>query len=207
MILGTFLLILYGIYLYINRSIRAYAHGSIAYGFLGILVSLLFIGGLPGAVGGALCIIGGIKCIGWMLSQEKKTEIDDKDEKDIPKSGFMTSLTGGFVLIVSIPIGALQSGVLEAVYTPPLSNLAIFGAIWSLIAGLMVIIYCVYGLFIGDFSIRTRKHRCNYCGQMVDVVSDCCRAAVIEHFLVSECSECKKDCKILCIICKKKISG
>jgi hypothetical protein len=197
-------LLLYGFYLYINRTIRAYAHGLIVYGSLGILVSLTMIGGLPGVLGGIIAILGGIMCIAWIL--QKVDEPEDEEEIEIPRNGFLMGLIGGFLIIASIPISALEIGLLEAIYEPPFKSLALMGAVWNLISGLLAIIYCAYGLIKKDFSIKTRKHRCSYCGQMVDVVSNCCRAPVVEHFLISECVECKKDTKMVCSICKRRIS-
>ncbi len=54
-------------------------------------------------------------------------------------------------------------------------------------------------------SKRRRQHPCRYCGHMVNVVSDCCRAPVYEGFPRATCSQCGKQARMLCAQCRKGI--
>jgi hypothetical protein len=54
-------------------------------------------------------------------------------------------------------------------------------------------------------SKRRRQHPCRFCGQMVNVLSDCCRAPVNEGFPRATCSKCGKQTKMVCSQCRKGI--
>ncbi len=54
-------------------------------------------------------------------------------------------------------------------------------------------------------SKRPVQHLCDYCGHMVSVVSDCHHAPVRERFLHGICTECRKDCRLVCAKCKRPV--
>ncbi|UCE74345.1 MAG: hypothetical protein JSV56_01205 [Methanomassiliicoccales archaeon] len=76
------------------------------------------------------------------------------------------------------------------------------------LAIILFILFLFYLFYFRAYGLKKgKKHRCNYCGQLVDVMSDCCHAPVKEHFLMGVCQKCGKDCKILCTVCRKNIAG
>jgi len=52
---------------------------------------------------------------------------------------------------------------------------------------------------------KPTQHLCNYCGHMVAAVSDCHHAPVKERFLHGTCTDCKKDCRLVCQRCKRPL--
>ena len=52
---------------------------------------------------------------------------------------------------------------------------------------------------------KPTQHLCNYCGHMVGAVSDCHHAPVRERFLHGTCTECKRDCRLVCQRCKRPV--
>lgn len=86
-----------------------------------------------------------------------------------------------------------------------LGNICIYIVVLAIILAILFILYLI---FFSSYGIKKGKlHRCNYCGQNVEVMSDCCDGPVKEQFLISTCLNCGKDCKMLCARCKKKIAG
>ncbi len=75
---------------------------------------------------------------------------------------------------------------------------AIIGA--ALIALVALIAYQRY--IMGK---KPTQHLCNYCGHMVAAVSDCHHAPVKERFLHGTCTDCKKDCRLVCQRCKRPL--
>jgi hypothetical protein len=76
------------------------------------------------------------------------------------------------------------------------------------LALILFIIFIFYIFYFRKYGQKKgKKHRCNYCGQMVDVMSDCCNAPVREQFLESVCLKCGKNSKMLCSRCRKNIAG
>jgi hypothetical protein len=76
------------------------------------------------------------------------------------------------------------------------------------LAFVLLMIFLIYYFYFKTHGLkRGKKHRCNYCGEMVDVMSDCCHAPVTEHFLIGACQKCGKECKIICSRCRKHIAG
>jgi hypothetical protein len=72
----------------------------------------------------------------------------------------------------------------------------------------LFIIFILYLYFFRKQGLREgKKHRCNYCGELVEVISDCCNSPVVERFLIGTCQKCKKECKIICSRCRKHIAG
>lgn len=73
---------------------------------------------------------------------------------------------------------------------------------------ILFIIFLVYLFYFRAYGLkRGKRHRCSYCGQLVDVISDCCHAPITEHFLISVCQKCGKECKMQCALCMKSITG
>lgn len=73
---------------------------------------------------------------------------------------------------------------------------------------ILCIIFAIYLYYFQKKGLkRGKKHRCGFCGELVDVMSDCCNAPVVERFLMGVCQKCGKDCKIICTRCRKNISG
>ena len=69
-------------------------------------------------------------------------------------------------------------------------------------------IFLIYLFYFRKYGLRRgKKHRCNYCGQLVNVISDCHRAPITERFLVGVCQKCGKECEIICSVCRKPIIG
>jgi hypothetical protein len=86
-----------------------------------------------------------------------------------------------------------------------LGNICIYLVVLAIILFILFIIYLFY---FSSYGVKKGKmHRCNFCGQMVDVISDCCNAPVKEQFLVSVCINCGKDCNMVCARCRKNIAG
>ncbi len=76
----------------------------------------------------------------------------------------------------------------------------------ALIIGLLVLVLAI--LMAYQRYIASKKpvvHLCDYCGRLVNVVSDCHHAPVREEFLHGVCLECKKDCRLVCATCKRPV--
>ncbi|MEE9152019.1 MAG: hypothetical protein V3U20_09340 [Thermoplasmata archaeon] len=86
-----------------------------------------------------------------------------------------------------------------------LSELCVYTIVLALI---LIIIFIIYYLYFRAHGLKSgKKHRCNYCGELVDVISNCCHAPVIERFLIGVCQKCGKECKTICFRCRKHIAG
>ena len=79
--------------------------------------------------------------------------------------------------------------------------------VYLIILGVILI-----GLYLGLYLYNTflvgkksKQHPCKYCGHMVDAVSDCCNAPVKERFMGGKCSKCGKECRVICIRCKRPL--
>ena len=72
-----------------------------------------------------------------------------------------------------------------------------------------IILLALYvGLYVYNRFLvgkRVKQHPCKYCGHMVDAVSDCCQAPVEERFMGGRCSGCGKECKVVCVRCKRAL--
>ena len=77
--------------------------------------------------------------------------------------------------------------------------LIVLGAI---LLGLYLGLYIYNNYFVGK---KSKQHPCKYCGHMVDAVSDCCNAPVNERFMGGKCSNCGKECKVICTRCKRPL--
>jgi hypothetical protein len=85
------------------------------------------------------------------------------------------------------------------------SNLCIYAIILVII---LFIIFLIYLFYFRTYGLKSgRRHRCNYCGQLVEVVSDCCNAPITERFLIGVCQKCGKECKMICSRCRKSVTG
>ncbi|KYK26933.1 MAG: hypothetical protein AYK23_00645 [Candidatus Proteinoplasmatales archaeon SG8-5] len=78
--------------------------------------------------------------------------------------------------------------------------LIILGAI---LIGLYLGLYLYNKMLVGK---RRKQHPCRFCGHMVDAVSDCCSAPVVERFMTGKCTKCGKECKITCARCKRQLT-
>ena len=78
--------------------------------------------------------------------------------------------------------------------------LIILGAI---LIGLYLGLYLYNRMLVGK---RRKQHPCRFCGHMVDAVSDCCNAPVVERFMTGKCNQCGKECKITCARCKRQLT-
>ena len=71
---------------------------------------------------------------------------------------------------------------------------------------ILLILYAALKLYQHFYgSKKQRQHLCEYCGHMVNVVSNCCHAPVAERFLHGECQNCGKDCSLVCTRCKNRV--
>jgi hypothetical protein len=72
---------------------------------------------------------------------------------------------------------------------------------------ILVILYAALFLYQRLYaSRRRRQHPCRYCGHMVDVVSDCCRAPAYEGQQRGvKCSKCGGQARLLCANCRKGV--
>lgn len=76
------------------------------------------------------------------------------------------------------------------------------------LAIILFVVFLIYLFYYRKYGIRSgKRHRCSYCGQMVTIMSDCCKAQVVEQFLVGVCQNCGKECKLLCSMCGKPLMG
>lgn len=75
---------------------------------------------------------------------------------------------------------------------------AILGVLVLILLGLMA-----YQRYVA--SRRPVQHLCDYCGHMVSVASDCHHAPVREKFLHGICTECKRECRLVCAKCKRPV--
>jgi hypothetical protein len=74
------------------------------------------------------------------------------------------------------------------------------------LAFILFIIFLIYVFYFRKYGLKKgKKHRCNYCGQLVGIMSDCHHAPVTEQFLIGVCQSCGKECKLLCTQCGKPI--
>jgi len=83
------------------------------------------------------------------------------------------------------------------------------GMICTYLVILAVILIALYiGLYLYNRFLvgkKGKQHPCRYCGHIVDAVSQCCNAPVEEKFMAGRCSKCGKDCKTICIRCKRPL--
>lgn len=70
---------------------------------------------------------------------------------------------------------------------------------------LLLILLALYAWQRHVMSKQPVQHLCDYCGHMVNVVSDCHHAPVKEKFLHGICQECKKECRLVCARCKNPV--
>ena len=76
----------------------------------------------------------------------------------------------------------------------------------GVIIGLLILVLLILMAY-QRYVARRRpvQHLCRYCGRLVTVVSNCHHASVKEEFLRGVCQECRKDCRLVCAICKRPI--
>jgi hypothetical protein len=75
-----------------------------------------------------------------------------------------------------------------------------------ILAAILIIIFIIYVIYFRKYGLkRGKKHRCNYCGQLVNIMSDCHNAPVTEQFLIGVCQACGQECKLICTQCGKPI--
>ena len=67
----------------------------------------------------------------------------------------------------------------------------------------LYVAYFLYRHFIGRWQPTPRY--CNYCGQVVEPMSDCCQAVVDDQALPPLCAGCGNNCALICSQCKKPI--
>ncbi len=77
--------------------------------------------------------------------------------------------------------------------------------IFSVVGLLLLILVALYAYQKYVASKRPIEHLCDYCGHMVNVVSDCHHSPVKEKFLHGICQECKKECRLVCARCKRPV--
>jgi hypothetical protein len=93
----------------------------------------------------------------------------------------------------------------ETATEPTLAPFCIYVIVLMLV---LFIIFILYLYFFRKQGLKEgKKHRCDYCGEMMEVISDCCHAPVVERFLIGTCQKCGKECKIICSRCRKHIAG
>lgn len=78
---------------------------------------------------------------------------------------------------------------------------------YLIILGIIVLaLYIGLQIYIKMFANRgPKEHPCRYCGHIVETVSDCCQAPVIERFGGGKCMKCGKETKIVCARCRRPI--
>lgn len=78
---------------------------------------------------------------------------------------------------------------------------------YAIVLGIILFgLFLIYLFYFRKYGIKIgKKHRCNYCGQLVGIVSDCCHAPVSEQFLIGMCQNCGKECRLLCSMCGKPL--
>ncbi len=111
----------------------------------------------------------------------------------------------GQISVYELRVRSHEVGVNIAGGADGLGPLCLYAIILAVILFGIFLIYLFYFRAYG--LKRGKKHRCNYCGQLVEVISDCCRAPITEHFLIGVCHKCGKECKISCSVCRKPIAG
>jgi hypothetical protein len=75
----------------------------------------------------------------------------------------------------------------------------------SVVGLILIILLAMYAYQKYVASKRPVQHLCDYCGHMVNVVSDCHHAPVKEKFLHGICQDCKKECRLVCARCKRPV--
>ncbi len=78
---------------------------------------------------------------------------------------------------------------------------------YLLIMGVIIIgLYAGYYIFTRLMvPTKPKQHPCKYCGHIVDAVSGCCHAPVEEKFMAGKCTQCKKECEIICAKCRRAL--
>ena len=76
------------------------------------------------------------------------------------------------------------------------------GAIVGVLVLVLAILLAYQRYLVGKKPVQ---HLCDYCGHMVNVVSDCHHAPVRERFLHGICTECRRECRLMCAKCKRPV--
>ena len=71
-----------------------------------------------------------------------------------------------------------------------------------ILLALYIALYLYNKVVVGK---KVKQHPCQYCGHMVNAVSQCCMAPVEEKFMAARCSKCGKSTRTVCAICKREL--
>ncbi len=104
--------------------------------------------------------------------------------------------------MINIPLLLIQTSIYQMNGEDGFEGICYYLLVLILILVILYVGLYLYQHFIG--SKKTVQHICNYCGRMVDAVSDCCHAPVEERFLYGKCRSCGKKCTVVCKNCKRK---